>query len=133
MMLYSATTHDVTVSVRVQFVPRSDDAIAQNKWLWTYHITLKNDGETAVRLKTRHWTITDALGRIQTVEGVGVVGETPLIAPGESYAYSSGCPLDTSSGAMGGHYMFVTEDGHWLKVTIPDFSLDMPETRRVLN
>lgn len=132
-MIYSATTHAVTVSVRISFVPRSDEAIRAGKWVWSYQITLKNDSTQAIRLQTRHWRITDALGRTRTVDGTGVVGETPRIAPGETYSYTSGCPLDTPSGTMGGHYMCVTDDGEWLALQIPDFSLDLPEIRRVLN
>jgi len=132
-MIYTATTHAVTVSVRVKFIPRSEEAVRAHKWLWSYHITLKNASAQAIQLKTRHWRIIDALGRVQTVDGAGVVGETPRIAPGESYSYSSNCPLDTDSGAMGGHYMCVTDEGEWLTIQVPDFSLDLPETRRVLN
>jgi ApaG protein len=132
-MIYTATTDGVTVSVRVQFVPRNDDAIRAHKWLWTYHITIANASSRAVQLKTRHWRITDALGRVQTVDGEGVVGETPRIAPGDSYSYASGCPLDTDSGTMGGHYMCVTDEGEWLAIQVPLFSLDATLSKRTLN
>lgn len=85
-MIYKSTTHDITVSVRVNFLPRSEDALRLNKWVWTYHITLQNEGPLTVQLKTRHWRITDARGRVQIVEGEGVVGETPVIKPGERYS-----------------------------------------------
>lgn len=73
------------------------------------------------------------MGRVQTVDGAGVVGETPHLAPGNSYSYSSSCPLDTDSGTMAGHYMCVTDDGEWLAIQVPDFSLDLPSARRQLN
>jgi ApaG protein len=132
-MIYETTTHDVTVSVKVQYVPRLEMPSEPKKWFWTYEVTLKNASNLTMRLKTRHWRIMDAKGRIQIVDGEGVVGETPLIRPSETYSYASGCPLDTPSGAMSGHYMFVTDDGQWLKIEIPDFSLDMPDTKRTLN
>ena len=128
-----ATTDGVTVSVRVQFVPRSDDAVRAHKWLWAYHITIDNASNRSIQLKTRHWRITDALGRVQTVDGEGVVGETPRIDPGDSYSYASSCPLDTDSGTMGGHYMCVADDGEWLAVQVPLFSLDAPQPKRTLN
>ncbi|MEM9964738.1 MAG: ApaG domain, partial [Asticcacaulis sp.] len=84
-------------------------------------------------LKTRHWTITDALGRVQTVDGVGVVGENPLLEPDDVYRYQSGCPLQTPSGSMTGYYMFENKDGEMMKIPVPAFSLDVPGQRRVLN
>jgi ApaG protein len=94
---------------------------------------LTNGGDEAVRLRTRHWDITDANGHVQVVDGEGVVGETPLLKAGQSYSYSSGCPLTTPSGTMSGWYMFERGDGAWIKVLIPAFSLDIPDARRVLN
>ena len=131
-MSYQQTSFGVTVSVEVNYVPQEEHG-GDERYLWAYHITLINGSHDTVQLKTRHWTIMDALGRIQKVDGPGVVGETPTLTPGASYTYSSGCPLSTSSGSMSGHYMFQREDGLPLKVIIPAFSLDLPDARRVLN
>lgn len=102
-------------------------------WAWAYFITMENKGRDTVQLKTRHWTITDALGRVQTVDGVGVVGENPLLEPDDVYRYQSGCPLQTPSGSMTGYYMFENKDGEMMKIPVPAFSLDVPGQRRVLN
>ncbi len=131
-MPYHHTSHGVSVSVEVDYVPQEDHDGGE-RHLWAYHITLINGSNATVQLKTRHWNIMDARGRTQRVDGPGVVGETPTLRPGASYTYSSGCPLSTTSGSMSGHYMFEREDGVPLKVTIPPFSLDLPDTRRVLN
>ena len=131
-MSYQHTSNAVTVSVEVEYVPQ-DEHDDPDRYVWAYHITMHNNGAMTVQLKTRHWTITDARGRIQEVDGPGVVGETPVLEPGGTYTYSSGCPLETTSGAMSGYYMFEREDGLPLKVTIPAFSLDLPDTKRVLN
>jgi ApaG protein len=131
-MSYQHTSHGVTVRVEVDFIPQ-DKGSGNERYLWAYHITLINGSDETVQLKTRHWTIVDALGRVQTVDGPGVVGETPVLKPGQAYTYSSGCPLSTPSGTMSGHYMFETPDGRPLKIIIPAFSLDLPDARRVLN
>lgn len=130
---YQHTSNAVTVSVEVEYVPRDDNAEGVERHVWAYHITMRNAGPWTVQLKTRHWTIIDAQGRVHKVDGPGVVGETPVLEAGESFTYSSGCPLETDSGAMSGYYMFEREDGVPLKVTIPAFSLDLPGGRRVLN
>ncbi len=131
-MSYQHTSNAVTVSVVVEYLPR-DEHGDQGRHVWAYHITLKNTGPFTVQLKTRHWTITDGLGRVQEVDGPGVVGQTPVLRPGGDYSYTSGCPLETDSGAMSGYYMFEREDGVPLKVVIPAFSLDLPDAKRVLN
>jgi len=86
-----------------------------------------------VQLKRRHWIITDGRGVKHEVKGAGVVGEEPIIGPGESYSYTSGCPLDTPDGFMVGQFTMISEDGDTFQVDIPAFSLDMPAPRRVLN
>ncbi|MBW8880607.1 MAG: Co2+/Mg2+ efflux protein ApaG [Asticcacaulis sp.] len=131
-MSYQQTSFGITVRVEVDYVPQEDNT-GEERYLWAYHITLINGSHDVVQLKTRHWTIMDALGRVQKVDGPGVVGQTPVLKPGETYSYSSGCPLSTSSGAMSGHYMFMREDGLPIKVMIPAFSLDLPDIKRVLN
>jgi ApaG protein len=132
-MIYSAITHDIRIEVEVEYVPPDQHIEAHNTHVWAYRITMNNEGGRIVRLKTRHWTIMDGKGRVQTVDGEGVVGEHPILGPHDSYSYSSGCPLPTPSGSMSGYYVFKTEEGESLKVEIPTFSLDLPQARRVLN
>ncbi|WP_277978862.1 Co2+/Mg2+ efflux protein ApaG [Sphingomonas phyllosphaerae] len=121
----ATTTGTVTVRVSVSYLPEQSEP-ARGRWFWAYHIRLENDGEGAVQLLTRHWVITDGNGARHTVEGEGVVGEQPLIAPGASYDYVSGCPLATPSGAMQGSYRMIAEDGHLFDVAIPRFALTAP-------
>jgi len=133
-MFYQHTSHDITVRVEVDYVPPENRRRGSDlRYIWAYHITLINDGSETVQLKTRHWTIVDGRGHAEYVNGPGVVGETPVLRPGERYSYSSGCPLSTPSGSMSGHYMFETKEGRPLKIIIPAFSLDLPDTRRTLN
>ena len=133
-MFYQHTTHDITIRVEVDYVPPEDhDNGPEMRHVWAYHITLVNGGDETVQLKTRHWTIMDARGHVEYVNGPGVVGETPVLKPHDTYSYSSGCPLSTSSGSMSGYYVFENEDGRSLKVIIPTFSLDLPNTKRTLN
>ncbi|WKL57759.1 Co2+/Mg2+ efflux protein ApaG [Asticcacaulis sp. ZE23SCel15] len=136
-MIYEAVSQGIRISVEVEYIPPEDDLPAtsrrQRAYVWAYHIIIDNERGDRVQLKTRHWTIMDGLGRIEIVEGDGVVGQQPILEPQESYSYSSGCPLPTPSGSMSGYYMFEDENGKPLKVTIPTFSLDLPEARRVLN
>ena len=103
------------------------------KYFWTYTIEIVNEGRKIVQLTHRHWRITDARGHREDVNGPGVVGEQPTLKPGQSFRYSSGCPLETSSGIMVGSYRMVDEEGRAFDVEIPAFSLDSPFARRVLN
>ena len=122
---YAETTRGVTVRVSVSFLPEQSEP-ARGRWFWAYHIRLENDGPMAVQLMTRRWTISDALGHRHLVEGEGVVGEQPVIAPGGSYDYVSGCPLSTPTGSMRGDYEMVAEDGSVFRVDIPQFPLIGP-------
>ena len=122
---YDETTRDVTVRVAVSYLPEQSEP-ARGRWFWAYHIRIENAGEQTVQLLTRHWIITDARGAQHSVEGEGVVGEKPVIAPGGRYDYVSGCPLATSSGSMQGSYRMVGEDGAMFEVTIPKFALLAP-------
>jgi len=122
---YDETTRDVTVRVAVSYLPEQSEP-ARGRWFWAYHIRIENAGEQTVQLLTRHWIITDARGAQHSVEGEGVVGEKPVIAPGGSYDYVSGCPLATSSGSMQGSYRMVGEGGAMFEVTIPKFALLAP-------
>jgi ApaG protein len=123
---YSAQTRDVIVRVSVSFLPEQSDPESRN-WFWAYHIRLENVGEQDVQLLTRRWVIIDGRGARHLVEGEGVVGEQPVIAPGQSYDYVSGCPLDTPSGSMEGSYQMVDAEGTLFDVAIPRFSLVGPE------
>lgn len=129
---YAATTRGITVRVAPAWLEaQSDPASAQ--YVWSYHIRLENGGDTTVQLISRHWIITDARGRTQEVQGLGVVGDQPTLAPGASYDYVSGCPLSTPSGTMKGTYQMVAEAGWPFEVEIPPFSLDSPHARTRLN
>ena len=124
---HSATTHGVTVRVSVTYLPEQSEP-ARGRWFWAYHIRLENDGERPVQLLTRHWIITDGRGARHSVQGEGVVGEQPLLEPGASFDYVSGCPLATPNGAMQGSYRMVGEDGRTFDVDIPRFPLHAPAT-----
>ena len=103
------------------------------QYFWSYTIVITNTGAETVQLRTRHWIITDATGRKQEVRGEGVVGEQPVLAPGERFEYTSGVPLPTASGFMTGRYQMVSESGERFEIDVPTFSLDSPDNRRVLN
>ena len=122
---YAATTEGITVRVAVNFLPEQS-RIEAGKWFWVYHIRIENDSDETVQLLTRHWRITDGRGAVNLVEGEGVVGEQPVLAPGGTHDYVSGCPLNTSTGSMEGHYTFRRDDGSTLKAAIPFFRLTAP-------
>ena len=120
-----AETRGITVRVSVSYLPEQSEP-DRGRWFWAYHIRIENDSGVTVQLLTRHWTITDGRGGKHTVEGEGVVGEQPLIAPGGSFDYVSGCPLATPTGHMQGSYRMIGEDGSTFDVAIPKFSLLAP-------
>ena len=122
---HAATTDGVTVRVSVSYLPEQSEP-RRGRWFWAYHIRIENDSDRAVQLLTRHWVITDGRGARHSVEGEGVVGEQPLIAPGASFDYVSGCPLQTPSGAMQGSYRMMAEDGAEFDAAIPKFALFAP-------
>jgi ApaG protein len=129
---YRAVTRQIEVRVAPKFL--ADRSSPENGYFfWAYTITLSNQGRETVQLKTRHWRITDAQGRLQEVRGAGVVGEEPVLKPGENYEYTSGVPLPTSSGFMVGTYGMVTETGETFDIEIPAFSLDLPQDERTIN
>ena len=123
---HSAETRGLIVRVSVSFLPEQSEP-ASGRWFWAYHIRLENGGDREVQLLTRRWVITDGRGARHTVEGEGVVGEQPVIAPGQSYDYVSGCPLDTPTGAMEGSYQMIGADGEIFEARIPRFQLIGPE------
>jgi ApaG protein len=123
------TTDGVTVRVVASYLPEQSEP-ARGRWFWTYHIRVENDSDQAVQLMTRHWDIVDGEGRQNVVDGDGVIGEQPVIEPGESFDYVSGCPLTTPTGWMHGHYGMVAEDGRPFDAGIPRFQLLAPVTAR---
>jgi ApaG protein len=130
--MYEAVTKNIRVRVQPEYL-EEESAPVDGRYVWAYTVDIINEGSETVQLKTRHWRITDAAGRTEEVRGPGVVGETPVLEPGASFRYTSGCPLTTPSGIMVGSYQMTTEDGGRLDVAIPAFSLDSPHARRSLN
>ena len=130
--MYRATTRRIEVTVTPRYIPERSSP-AENEYFWAYTIEIVNRGGETVQLKTRHWRITDALGRLQEVRGAGVVGEQPVLEPGQSFEYTSHVPLQTPSGFMAGTYGMVTESGERFDIDIPAFSLDSPSAQRTLN
>ena len=129
---YEAETDGVVVRVRPSYLAGQSDP-DQNRWVWAYSVEVVNLSGRPLKLIARRWTITDALGRVEEVKGQGVVGEQPLITAGDSYSYTSGCPLPTPSGAMVGAYVMEDPEGRLFEVAIPAFSLDAPGGKRTLN
>jgi ApaG protein len=130
--MYRAVTRQIEVTVEPSFLPERSSA-EHSRYFWSYTIVITNTGGETVQLRTRHWIITDASGRRQEVRGEGVVGEQPILAPGERFEYTSGVPLSTASGFMTGSYQMVSESGERFEIEVPTFSLDSPDSRRVLN
>ena len=130
--MYEAVTHQVKVTVEPIFDQERSDP-DERRYFWRYAIEIVNLSDNPVTLMERYWRITDAAGRHQEVRGPGVVGEQPTIEPGKSFRYTSGCPLTTPSGLMVGEYRMVDPDGRSFEVSIPAFSLDYPDAKRVLN
>ena len=120
-----AETRGVIVRVSVSYLPEQSEP-SRGLWFWAYHVRLENVGPMAVQLLTRHGIITDGRGSRHSVEGEGVVGEQPMIAPGSSFDYVSGCPLATPTGSMEGTYHMLGEDGSAFDVDIPKFALFAP-------
>ena len=130
--MYKSMTQDIEITVEPQFLEERSDPSA-GTYFWAYTIEIANRGERTVQLVSRHWRITDANGKLEEVRGAGVVGEQPILREGESFRYTSGCPLTTSSGFMAGSYRMVDEHGGSFDAEIPTFSLDSPHMRRVIN
>jgi ApaG protein len=130
--MYRAVTRDIQVTVEPTFV-EAESSPEDNRYFWAYTIEILNHGKEVVRLRSRHWRITDGNGRTEEVRGAGVVGKQPVLKPGEKFAYTSGCPLSTSSGIMVGTYQMQNEDGELFSIAIPAFSLDLPDARKTVN
>lgn len=130
--MFNATTEGFNVRVTPTYL-QEQSTPEERRWMWAYTIEIENVGVETAQLKSRHWMIIDANGHIREVDGPGVVGEQPVLYPGDSFTYTSGCPLETSSGFMRGHYEMQSADGRLFRVEIPSFSLDIPHERRTLN
>jgi ApaG protein len=130
--MYMAITNDIQVTALPDFLPDRSDP-DQSRYFWSYTIEIANLGRERVQLVSRHWIIIDANGRKEEVRGPGVVGEQPVLEPGETFRYASGCPLTTPSGMMQGSYRMVTDEGATFDVEIPAFSLDSPMSHPTLN
>ena len=130
--MYSETTRSIKVTVK-PFYLEDQSSPTDNHYVWAYHVRIENCGSEIVQLRNRHWCITDGFGRLQEVRGPGVVGEQPVLAPGENFEYTSSCPLATPSGFMVGDYEMETRNGENFLVQIPAFSLDTPQPSVRLN
>jgi ApaG protein len=126
-LAYTEITRSIRVSVWPTFL-EDQSRPEDNYYVWAYEVEIANEGEEVVTLKTRYWKIVSASGEIQEVRGAGVVGGQPTLGPGESFEYTSGCPLTTPSGIMVGAYQMETETGEAFNVVIPAFSLDSPHS-----
>ena len=132
MHIFASESHGLHISVRPVYLAEQSDPDA-SRYVWAYTVTIENGGKDVVQLRDRAWEIVDGNGRVEHVRGPGVVGEQPVMRPGERFEYTSGCPLATPSGFMSGHYTMVREDGSTFQVSIPPFSLDKPNEVRTLN
>ena len=127
MFTSEAVTRGVRVSVQSEYAPERSQP-ARNQWFFLYTVTISNEGDDAVQLLARHWIITDGKGRVEEVRGPGVVGKQPTLAPGESFEYTSGCPLPTPFGIMEGTYQMTTASGERFDAKIAPFTLSEPYT-----
>jgi ApaG protein len=130
--MYSKTTHGIKVTAAPEYL-KKDSSPEEGKFLWLYTITIENFTPNAVQLLRRKWLITDQQGTSFVIEGDGVIGEQPIIKPGEGYKYLSGTPLSSPSGVMMGSYMLVDDHGQSFEVDIPAFSLDSPHHNKLMN
>ena len=123
--MYAATTRSIRVTVTPVYL-EEQSAPENDHYVWAYQVEIENLGDDVVQLRTRYWKITDSMGRVQEVRGAGVVGEQPILKPGESFQYTSGTPLGTPSGIMVGSYGMENGSGERFDVEVPAFSLDSP-------
>jgi ApaG protein len=125
MASMNTSDYQISIDVETTYVA-TQSAPEEDRYVFAYTITLRNDGRIAAKLLTRHWIITDANGQVQEVRGEGVVGEQPHLAPGQGFRYTSGAVLETPVGSMQGSYQMQADDGHRFEAPIPAFSLAMP-------
>ncbi len=131
-MAYRETTKGIEIRVEPRFLPERSQ-LAKGTFVWAYDVEIINLSDHTVQLTDRTWVITDANGHVENVHGPGVVGEQPILNPGDRFQYSSGCPLTTPSGFMSGSYTMRAEDGTCFEAIVPAFSLDMPNHSRSVN
>ena len=117
--------YEFSVQVVPRYLPEQSDP-DESRYLFAYTVTIRNTGEVAAQLLSRHWIITDGDGQVEEVRGPGVVGEQPMLQPGQAFQYTSGCPLATPVGSMHGSYQCIAEDGTAFEATIPEFVLSAP-------
>ena len=129
---YLANTREIAVSVEPAYL-EARSSPDNSQYFWAYRVIIENQGRETVQLLSRHWMITNARGELTEVKGPGVVGEQPVLKPGESFEYTSGAPLNTPSGMMGGAYQMETESGERFDIEIPTFSLDRPNQPVLMN
>lgn len=130
--MYHCTTNGIEIVVEPFYLSDRSEPEA-NHYVWAYRITISNNSDGFVQLMSRYWHITDSDGNVEEVRGPGVVGEQPELSPGDSFQYTSGCPLSTPSGIMVGRYTLRSADGQLFDVAIPAFSLDIPGETRTIN
>ena len=130
--MFEAVTNEISVRVEPHFLDEQSSP-EDHHFFWAYYVEIENKGEEPVRLRARHWRITNGMGAIQEVNGEGVVGEQPVILPGETYRYTSGAPLGTPTGFMDGWYKMESGAGVDFNVDIPVFSLDSPYDEQIVN
>ena len=130
--MYNKTTQNITVTVEPVYL-EDQSAPREHQFFWAYHVCITNQGDEPVCLRSRYWKITDSNGISQEIEGEGVIGEQPVLAPGKSFEYTSGAPLNTPSGIMVGAYQMESSDGAPFKVDIPAFSLDSPYQNSIIH
>ena len=130
--MYKAVTRGISVTVAPRFMPE-ESSPEDGRYFFAYAVEIINLGLVRVQLRSRYWRIVDGRGNVQEVRGAGVVGKQPVLDPGESFSYTSGCPLTTPDGTMQGRYTMVTATGETFEAEIPAFSLDSPHVRRVVH
>jgi ApaG protein len=129
---YRAITKGIAVSVIPTYL-EAQSSPDTSQYFWAYRVIIENQGQETAQLLSRHWMITNARGELTEVKGPGVVGQQPVLKPGQSYEYASGAPLNTPSGMMGGAYQMESESGELFDIEIPTFSLDRPNQGVLLN
>ncbi|MCR9123914.1 MAG: Co2+/Mg2+ efflux protein ApaG [Phyllobacteriaceae bacterium] len=130
--MYRETTDGIEVTVRPDFLDEESEP-DDGRWFWAYTVVIANHSDETVQLESRYWRITNALGAVEEVSGPGVIGEQPVLSPGDSFQYTSGCPLNTPSGTMVGHYVMRRQSGERMRARVPAFSLDVPNVVRTIN
>lgn len=130
--LYCQTTRSIRIEVEPLYLADQSDP-DQGYYVWAYTVVIRNEGREAVQLRARHWQISDGHGQVHEVKGTGVVGEQPVILPGEIYEYTSGTPLASPSGIMVGTYRMETRHGEKFDVAVPPFPLDCPYAERMIH